>query len=156
MKPASDPSRLHGVAPSEDSLVRIWVPSLGVWEPTCVSICRCSSSRVWRDVFQNYKTLVYKHINAGLLVIGYFLRLLIGITSFPVYSLEILSFLGELTIRERVTYSHRTSPGRTWEVALVVPGKDTFLATRNHKLVRLLLRPIFKTLTRTFLFLSCL
>ena len=115
---------VHGAASSED----IFLQHLSSWpwglEPT-VSVqdlkC-CFRSRVWKDIFQTYKTLAYKRINAGLLVIGYFLHLLIWIISFPVSSFKILRLLGKLTVRERITYSHSTCSGRIWKVALLVCG----------------------------------
>ena len=145
---------VHGAASSED----IFLQHLSSWpwglEPT-VSVqdlkC-CFRSRVWKDIFQTYKTLAYKRINAGLLVIGYFLHLLIWIISFPVSSFKILRLLGKLTVRERITYSHSTCSGRIWKVALLVPGKDTFLATRKHNSVRLLVRPTFNPLPGCFCF----
>lgn len=130
----------------------IWVLGLEVWNPLCQYVKCCFRSRVWKDIFQTYKTLANKRIHAGLLVIGYFLHLLIWITSFPVSSFKILRLLGKLTIRERITYSHSTLSGRIWKVALVVPGKDTFLATRKHDLVRLLVRPTFNPLPGCFCF----
>lgn len=155
MRPPGSPSRLHGVTLGGHIFIRHLSPQprgLGTHSLQYRQVC--SSCGVWKDIFQTHKPLIYKHINAALLIIRYVY--LSGPP--PSHCLPKDHKVPWRNDNQRNSYlvSARTSSARMWRAVPVVPGKDIFLATRNPKLVRLLVRPIFKNLIMSFLLISCL
>lgn len=151
---AGCPHRLLGVSFSRD----IFVQYLNLQHQY---VQMCPSSQVWRNIFQMHKTLIFKHINIGLLqwetrlFSNWILSPPICVISLSVSSLKTTRFLGELREEKRLPSFMGPARHKNWKSCPSSTGKAIFLATRNHELVRLLVRWIFKTLTRTSLFISC-
>lgn len=155
MRPPGSPSRLHGVTLGGNIFIQHLSPQpwgLGTHSLQCRQVC--SSCGVRKDVFQTHKTLIYKYINAALLILWY--AYLSGPPPSHCLPKDHKVPWGNDNQRNGYLVSERTSSARMWRAVPVVPGKDIFLATRHPKLVRLLARPIFTNLIMSFLLISCL